>query len=728
MKLTFENKSFLKKWFKKYPFAKNDLWGSISATAVMLPQATAFGIAIWAPYSIDPATGALAGLITAISLCFFSGLSFGTTGMISSPTGPTMVLISGALFSLSSYGITGSALFTNLSMLLFVSGILQILIGISNGGKLIKFIPYPVISGFMSGSAILMITSQAHTLHVDDYEQALNLGLWIPWSTALVVFFSIIYMPRFITRLPGILSGLIIGSIYFHFMVAITNTTLPADWLVGQLPQLSSIQIFNTSNILSQINWDIILPVSFALAILSSLDSLLTSVVADVATGQRHKARRELAGQGIGQMVAALFGGVAGAGTTGATMVSINSGGRHWVSTISAFTIILIIIVLGPIASLLPLSVLAGIIFYVAIFSMLERDILSWFRRRTSRLDAFTTVLVIGVTVAYNLMIAVALGIGLAILQFVRAHIKTPVIHRRSNIEQHPSLRRRNEKERELLTKYANRIIIYELTGNLFFGTVDRLFEEMNIDLNRSAQIILDMARVQQVDLTAVKMLQQMADQLHKSNGELIFTNVRSGKGLSRKVEKTLRHISPQHAGDYPVRTFIDADEAIEYAENKLLEQLGTDTASDQYVNIEDSSLFHGLPAETISTIKRIMKPQSLNSGDYLFKTHDYGQELFVILKGEIDIQLPYSKNHYKRLSKFGPGSFFGEIAFLKPGSRTADAKIIKSADLMVLSRDDFEQLRAQFPDTAIKLLIRLGRELSDRLRWADTELRRLSN
>ena len=693
----------------------------------MLPQATAFGIALWAPYSMDPAIGALAGLITAIALCFFSGLSFGTTGMISAPTGPTMVLISGALFTLNASGISGSALIANLSVLLFISGFLQILIGLSNGGRLIKFIPYPVISGFMTGSAILMITSQTHMLQMEQYEQLIVNHLWIPWATATVTFFSIILWPRLLPSIPGTVSGLLSGAIVFHLMVYFSAIELPSNWVVGRLPELASIQLINL-DILKQINWHIILPVSTALAILSSLDSLLTSVVADVATGQRHKAKRELTGQGIGQMFTALFGGIAGAGTTGATMVSINSGGRHWVAIISALLLILIVILLGPIASLLPISALAGVIIHVAIFSMLERDIFSWFKRRTSRLDAFTATLVIAVTVTYNLMIAVALGIILAILQFVRAHIKSPVIHRRSNIEQHPSLRRRTEEERELLTKYANRIVIYELTGNLFFGTVERLFEEMNADLNRPAQIILDMARVQQVDLTAVKMLQQMADQLQRSKGELIFTNVRSGKGLSKKVDKTLRHISPQHSGDYPVRTFIDADEAIEYAENILLEKLDVGKVTNQRIEVEDNSLLHGLPSETISTIRRVMKTQTLKSGEYLFRAHDHGQELFLIVEGEIDILLPYSQHHYKRLSKFGPGAFFGEIAFLKPGSRTADAKIIKTTELMILSRDDFQQLRAQYPEAAIKLLMRLGRELSDRLRRADTELRRLAN
>jgi len=693
----------------------------------MLPQATAFGIALWAPYSNNPALGALAGLITAIALCLFSGLSSGTTGMVSSPTGPTMVLISGALVSLSAQGITGNGLITHIAILLFITGILQIIIGLSNGGKLIKFIPYPVVAGFMTGSAILMINSQLVMLELKSFELVIQNSLWIPWLTAAITFAAMSLFPKILPAIPGTVSGLLTGAISFHLLSKLSHFEYPSQWVVGRLPDISSVNIIIPDS-LENIPWNIILPVSLALAVLSSLDSLLTSVVADVATGDRHKAKRELAGQGIGQMVSALFGGIAGAGTTGASLVAIKSGGRYWAAIISALTFIFIIVFLGPIAALLPISVLAGIILHVAIIGMIERDIIAWLKRHTSRLDATTALMVTGVTVAYDLMIAVGVGLIIATFQFVRAQILSPVIHRRSTIEQHPSLRRRSEQERTLLTKYADRIIIYELKGNLFFGTVDNLFEEFNLDLLRPAQVILDMARVQQVDLTAVKMFQQMSDRLHKAKGELIFTNVRGGKGLSQKVEKTLRRISPHHSGDYPVKTFIDSDEAIEYAENRLLKLLGEEKHTSSRVELEKSSLFHDLSADATETIKQLMQPITLKSGDYLFKTNDTGEGLFIVIEGEIDILLPYGKHHYKRLSKFGPGSFFGEIAFLKSGTRTADAKAISNTELLMLSQKAFQQLREQSPETAIKLLIRLGRELSQRLRWSDKELRRLAD
>ncbi|MCW9014155.1 MAG: SulP family inorganic anion transporter [Gammaproteobacteria bacterium] len=710
----------------KIRFNKGDFWGGLSASAVMLPQATAFGIALWAPYSQDPALGAMAGLITAIALCFFSGLSGGTTGMVSSPTGPTMVLVAGALVSLNARGISGTELVNNIAIMLFITGIIQILIGLSSGGRLIKFIPYPVVAGFMTGSAILMINSQVDMLDLFAFDQMLQQTLWLPWVTALVTFAAMSFLPKLLPAIPGTVSGLLTGSVIFHILSNVTGFTYPDQWVVGSLPNIASIQLVMPAS-LDNIPWDIILPVSLALAVLSSLDSLLTSVVADVATTDRHHAKRELTGQGIGQMVAALFGGIAGAGTTGASLVAIKSGGRYWAAIISALTFVLVIVLLGPIAALLPISVLAGIILHVAIISMLERDILFWLKRRRSRLDASTALLVTGVTVAYDLMVAVGVGLLLATFQFVRAQILSPVVHRRSTVAQHPSLRRRSEKNRALLQQHAEEVLIYELKGNLFFGTVDKLFEQFNAELSRPVTIILDMARVQQVDLTAVRMLQQMADRLHKVNGELIFTNVRKGKGLSQKVEKTLRQISPHHSGNYPVRTFIDADEAIEYAENKLLEKLGEKQKPLKQIALQDSDLCYGLSADVLATLQKAMKPVALKSGEILFKTNDMGSELFIVTEGEIDILLPYGHHHYKRLSKFGAGAFFGEIVFLKPGPRTADARAITDAKLLMLDSDGFQLLKQQNPDAAIKLVMRLGRELSDRLRWSDTEMRRLS-
>ena len=708
-------------------FSKGDIFGGLAASAVILPQATAFGIALWSPYGVSAASAALAGLVTTIFLCLSSGLARGSSGMVSAPTGPTMVLVGGALVTLSEAGYASEQMVLLTSVLLLVSGAMQVAIGLSNGGRLIKFIPYPVVSGFITGSAVLMILSQAHLLEVQNYQLTFASSLWIPWITALTSFIAMSLASRYWSQWPDTIAGLVIGTVVFHVLIKISGIDMPQHWVVGALPTLNHLPFLNPFNLVD-IPWALVLPLSAALAVLAATNNMLTALVADAVATTRHHARRELTGQGVGQMIAALFGGIGGSGTTGATLVSVQSGGRSAVALVTALIFILVVLVLGPLAAVLPVSVLAGLIINVAIMSMLKWDMFMWMKRRSSRLDGVTAVLVVATTVAYSLMTAIGVGLMLATLQFVRVQIMAPVIHRRSTLAQRHSVRQRSEEQRKLLTEHAESVLIYELTGNLFFGTVDHLFENLCDDLNTSATVILDMARVQQVDLTAVRMFKQMLDRIHANGGELVFTNVRKGKGLSRKVEKSLRRISAQHEGRYPVKSFIDADEAIEYAENKLLEKLGVNPHAITRVELSAGTLLTGFEPEVVTMLQQYMTPVSLKSGDYLFSTNDPGEELFVVLEGDIDIVLPNTENRYKRVAKCGPGSFLGEVAFLKHGVRTADAKAIIDSELLKLDRIAFDALRHQHPDVAIKLVMRLGQELGMRLRWSDDELRRLAS
>jgi sulfate permease, SulP family len=708
-------------------FSKGDIFGGLAASAVILPQATAFGIALWTPYGISAASAALAGLITTILLSLCSGLARGSAGMVSAPTGPTMVLVGGAMVTFYEYGYAAEQLVLLICLMLLISGAMQVAIGLSNGGRLIKFIPFPVVTGFISGSALLMILSQARLLELQNYQQFLQQPLWIPWLTAACSFVAMALAPRYWQKLPDTVAGLVFGTLVFHLLVLFSGVDAPDYWLVGGLPALIDLQILNPLN-LNNIPWALVLPVSAALAVLAATNNMLTALVADEVATTRHNARRELTGQGIGQMLAALLGGIAGSGTTGATLVAVQSGGRTGVAVFVALLFTLAVLLLGSAAALLPVSVLAGLILNVAIMSMIKWDMFVWLKRRTTRLDGVTALLVVAATITYDLMVAIGVGLAVAIFQFVRAQIMSPVIHRRSNLLQRYSVRQRSDEQREIINKHADRVLIYELTGNLFFGTVDHLYEKLSVDLNRSTTLILDMARVHQVDLSAVRMFRQMVDRVHASGGEMVFTNVRKGKGLSRKVEKSLRRISAHRMGDYPIKTFIDADEAIEYAENKLLAQLDADPHATLRVELSEVSLFSDFDTEMIDTLQQYMTKVSIKSGDYLFHINDPGEVLYVVMEGDIDILLPYSDDHYKRVSKCGPGAFLGEIAFLKHGLRSADAKATADSELLKLDLHAFAKLREQHPDVAIKLLMRLGQELGRRLRHADDELRRLAS
>lgn len=348
----------------------------MAAAAVVLPQAIAFGVALLLPFGFNPSAGAIAGLIGAAALGFVSGISGGTLGLISSSTGPVLILLGGALASLVNAGLARADVLAGLSTILMVTGVTQIIIGIPGGGRLIKFMPCLVVAGFMSGSALLMILSQVKTLSSgSDISSGWEIWHLIPIATTAITLALVAYMLRIIPAIPGTIVDLIGGTIVLQGFILFVSTPIPEIWIIGALPGPESIEIIFTVSAVRELPWTTI--IASALAILASFNTLLTSVIADIGTGVRHNAKRELIGQGAGQIASGIFGGMAGSGTTGATLVAVKAGGRRWAGISAGLSFILLVLVGGPIGYVLPISVLAGIILYVAI-RMLEKDIFAW--------------------------------------------------------------------------------------------------------------------------------------------------------------------------------------------------------------------------------------------------------------------------------------------------------------------------------------------------------------
>jgi len=709
-------------------FRTGDIWGGLSASALVLPQAMAFGITLWSPYTHDPAAAALSGLITATCLCMASGLFFGTQGLVSAPTGPTLVLLSGTIAVLNSSGLSADALVTAILLTVAMAGVIQLLVGALKWGHLIKFIPYPVVSGFMTGTAILMVLSQNQAMLGGDASLTMRQGAWIPAATAGVTLAAMIWLPRWIKRVPGTALGLVAGTLAFHLFSLMQIMPRPAGWVVGGLPHLSAIHFGLDVSVMHQLPWPIMLGSAFALAVLASLDTLLTSVVADVSTGARHSARRELMGQGVGHLLAAVSGGMAGAGTTGATLVAIESGGRYWAGLVAGSSFILLILFMGPVASILPISVFAGIILHVAIFSMFDKDIALWLKTPQARVDGVIALAVTGVTVFYDLMVAVGLGVALAAVEFIRAQMQSAVVHRRWNLDKRTSLRRRPKCACKRLGEKPDAVVGYDLKGTLFFGTTDHLFEIMADDLKRASYIILDMRRVTQVDLTAIRLIEHMSGMMRERDGELILAHIPKSMGLVKREGHRHERIVPYHTNVH-LRTFADSDSALEYAEDQLLAALGEKNIHDfSRVDLADSELLAGFGKNDATRLESFFHAMDVPAGDYLFRCGDQGEELFVILRGDVEVLLPYSKRRKLRLAKFGPGMTVGEIAFLEPGPRAADARASEDCELAVLKHDALKRLCRKHPNLGMRLLLSLGHDLSQDLRRTDAELRRLAS
>lgn len=703
-----------------------DIWGGLAASAVVLPQAMAFGVALLSPLGIDSAQGAISGLLAAAMLCIASGIAGGTRGLISAPTGPCLILLAGAMIGIHSTGATGPVLILNLAAIVVMAGIFQAILGLTGGGSLIKYIPYPVISGFMTGSAILMILSQIKPLTSPVNDEAWRMWYWLPVFAAGVTYLAMYLAPKYIRWLPNTIAGIIIGTMAFHILAVMNPVPVPDAWLIGELPKLNKLGYEIPAEYTGGLVWYTVIPAALALAVLASIDTLLTSVIADVTTGERHKASYELVGQGIGHVLSGLAGGIAGAGTTGATVVSVKTGGRRWPGLMAGIAILVIVLIAGNLVQFLPVSVLAGIILFVGVH-MLDLDILAWVKDRRMWQDAGIAVLVIATTVLYDLMLAVGLGVVIAIILFIRSQIKAPVVHRRSTARSMRSLRRRSSREREILETYGDRIVLYELRGNLFFATADRLLEELIPDLDEPNYIILHMRRVAQVDLTAIKYLQQIASRLNKHHGALVFCNVHHGIGIGFNIQDVFKTMGRGNQ-DSHVLTFNGKDEALEYAENMLLEELGEETTHiGDFVPLSENELCRNLDEDKLRIFEKLLKEKNIDQGEKLFSAGDTSNELYLVMKGEIEIRLPTTRHHYKRLAYYGPGTYFGELGLLKSGKRVADAIATYPCNLLVLDQETFTTLGQDHPEIAVHLLKNLAEITVEHQRWSTAEIQRLS-
>jgi SulP family sulfate permease len=479
---------------------KNDVFGGITAAVVALPLALAFGVASGA--------GAMAGLYGAIILGFFASLFGGTSTQISGPTGPMTVITATAIATFPND-------FESVILVIFLAGIIQISLGIVKIGKWVKYIPYPVISGFMSGIGVIIIVLQINPfIGVDSYGSVIQTIVELPNSLKMANFQSLIIAsitlaimfltPKAITKyVPSALIAL----------VSITYLTIYMEYsiqTIGEIPMgLPTIHIPTTIDLLKL---DTIITLAITLALLGAIDTLLTSVVADSMTKTKHKPNQELVAQGIGNSICSLFGAIPGAGATMRTVINIKSGGTTRISgMIHALTLLLIVLFLAPLASKIPLAVLSGILIKVG-FDILDYKFLKIINKVT-RQDLLIMVTVFLLTVFVDLIMAVGAGITFAsILAIYKISKRTRMIttHAKNKVNFDIDVENKDIK-------------ILKIDGSLFFGTasiLDRKIDKIKPD---TKYVILNCLHVSMMDLSAIFMIEEIIQKLDEKQIKVIL-------------------------------------------------------------------------------------------------------------------------------------------------------------------------------------------------------------
>ncbi|MEK8024205.1 MAG: SulP family inorganic anion transporter [Candidatus Hydrogenedentota bacterium] len=722
-----------------------DFWGGLAAMLVALPSAIAFGVTTLGPLGPSAiADGVLLGMLGTVALGLIAPLLGGTPRLISAPCAPAAMVLGALTGELATLPHSpGSSLSTPtilglLFVTIFAAGAFQLVFGLLGGGKLIKYIPYPVVAGYLSGVGIKIMLEQIPKLFGIPHGVRLMHGLLAPnWTltpailTGLVTIACLLLAAKWTRKIPAPILALTGGLITFGLLglawpslLTLKDNHLVLGPIAGGADALLTIparlrSVFAVPPELA----GRALGTAGTLAVLLSIDTLKTCVIIDSITRSRHDSNRELRGQGIGNMTSAIMGGMAGAGTSGATLVNLASGGRSRISGFLAGVFALLaLLILSPLLAWIPKAALAGILVVVG-FRMIDLHSFQLLRNRSTHLDFVVIVSVIILAVTAPLLYASAAGLGLAILLFLREQIRSNVIRRRSYGDATFSRRKYLPEDLEVVKRHGRETVICELQGSLFFGTTDQLMSQLESDLKTCRRVILDMRRVSAVDYTAAHILQQIQAMLGDHDGELILADVGRALPSGRDMQVYFGDVGlARH--ESRVRIFETRDEALEYVEDRAFEEenlLGKGHGAP--LELGELDLFRELDPAALEELKTIVVEREVEEGQTLFRAGETGNEIFLVRKGTIKILLPLSTGRARHLASFARRDFFGDMAFLDGEPRSANAVAASRTWLYILSRDRFDSLAITHPAIASRIFKRLARALAHRLRQTDMQL-----
>ena len=555
---------------------KGDIFGGVTAGIVALPLALAFGIQAFGGVG-DPSAasmGALAGLVGATMLGFFAALFGGTHSQISGPTGPmtvvTATLISGAW---ASTGGNISSVLISMALAGLFCGLFQILFGIIKLGKYIRYIPYPVLSGFMSGIGVIIILQQIYPLlGLKGSGSMIDLLVGLPAAvsggisvTALLLglaTIAIIFLFPLITKkVPATLVALIVVTVVSLFC------DMPDNLTIGLIPSGLPLPFFAGSAVdLGSVDWGMALKASvipgLTLAGLGSIDTLLTSVVADNITKTKHNSNKELIGQGIGNAVAGLFCGLPGAGATMRTVVNVKSGGRTQISgMVHALLLLAVLLGLGSLVKYVPLSVLAGILITVG-WGIIDfrgfKDLL-----KIPRADAVVLIVVFLVTVFVDLLTAVGIGMVIACVLFMKR--ASDLVEGGYSSQEMTGFDKESPwaDEGGMPDTAKHSIYIQRLNGPIFFGTINK-FKEVMQDVPVDAKIvIIRMRLVSFMDQSGLYAMEEAIKEIQSHGTQVLMTIIQPQPMYMLTTHKVIPEVIPQ---DHTFKTFEDCTEYLQKA------------------------------------------------------------------------------------------------------------------------------------------------------------------
>lgn len=500
------------KTYTKEQFIKDVIAGIIVAI-IALPLSIALALAS----GVTPEKGIYTAIIAGFLISFFGG----SRVQISGPTAAFATIVAGIV---AKNGMDGLIVAT------ILAGIILILMGLLKFGSLIKFIPYTITTGFTAGIAVTIVVGQIKSFlglttdpsvnaieTVEKIEEVINCIGTINWSAVIVGVVCLIILiiwpmlPGFLKKIPGSLVAVLVGifmvsGLKMEVMTIGDLYTITSDLPKFHIPEFSFTTIKN------------VLPDAFTIAILAAIESLLSCVVADSMINSKHHSNMELIAQGIGNIGSALFGGIPATGAIARTAANVKNGGRTPIAgMVHAVVLLVVLVFLMPYASLIPMPTIAAILFMVA-YNMSEWKEFVHLCRTAPKSDIIVLVLTFILTVLFDLVVAIGVGIVLAAMLFMKRMSEV------TDVEGWKYADDENDPDSITLRVVPKNTVVYEISGPLFFGAADKI---LNISLKDTDNIlILRMRSVPALDATAVHFFEEFYAKCKKKNITLILSHV----------------------------------------------------------------------------------------------------------------------------------------------------------------------------------------------------------
>jgi SulP family sulfate permease len=723
-------------------FVGRELLAGLTVLPLALPFLAAAGVIAYGPLGPDHAMrGAIAGLICGAVGGIVAALLRGPSALVMSATTPMAAVQASVLGTIIVTLGTRSDLHpAALPVLLVLTGLMQILLGAMGAMRLVKFVPYPVVSGFVSGiGALLLLNFAPAMLGAGSLSQLWHAALGGPApSIELAIFTTTVVacalgIRAAVPHAPMMMIALLIGIASYYLVGASGYGDALGPTLGARVLDRLWDSPFATAQWMAQADlaalWRngpalaAIALSAIVLAVVGLLDAVLATRAAQNIVDFAPHSRRDMIGLGAANMVSAMIGAAPLSTSTAQTTVTYHAGGRTRLAVVAQMAAVLALLFVFPgaigavpLCALAPVVILSGWLMIDPYSgSILRRAVATPSHTRSqARRNALIHFSVLLPTALNRPLIGVAVGIVLSCSVFI-VSMSRPIIRCHQDGRVLASKRVRTRTETEILANHAEAMALFDLEGALFFGNAEDLARAIKAR-EQARVVILNCRGVSDIDATGIKIIEQARKSLLLSGRRLLIAR------LPQPIDAVVQEIFG--AED----CFREVDDALEFAENMVLRQHAIsgrtriEGAAGPLLQLSDFDLFDGASAGQLQTLASLLQHQSLPAGTTLCHEGDPADRMWMIRSGTVSIRVGNSVRG-PRIAALGPGTTIGEMAMIEDKPRSASVIVDEPVDLYVLTSDAFREIIARDPAIASLILGNISRDLSRRLRRSSADL-----